>query len=578
MKRIALLVLLCASTALAQTPTATRAVITKAAASFTGTCVTNSVGKAYDTGAEYCCVASAWTICPVAAKTVNGIRYANQYATGGAGTTVSPWTGWETAITTLPSTGGSVVFPKGYYYTSAPIVIPYDGIQISGEVNVNRGGVNNNGSVVHASGTWSGDAVFKGTNINGVTIRDLKITGTGTTSANAILAYGGNRWTIENVFADQFTGPCIDLATDGSSNVTGRLSNIWVENCVKGSSLAARAGAIQVEWTDTYIDSVTGSTSSSDYSESGKRVGLLLAGSFNFMVNSVGHLSEDGIALTGTYNRVANCRADLNRGNGFVVTGGSNAVSNSLSMNNSQQTDNAYDGFYVATGTNGTFTGNTNGYNLTNKVRYAFNDASGSGANAWQGNYSPAASYGTGEFNNASGIGRWVGPSTASGYAGEARGSIKIGDPSSSTEFARITTPGSAAVADFGFSKSNLAWAFDYDGTLNLASDPFVTNTSFAAQSFVLKPTAAYSGNRITLAGATPSSAVTVTFPAKTGTVSYSAGSAASGGVVTFTTAATSCTTICGNVGLSCQDSYPAAGGASVGCASTTGSRTCWCY
>ena len=63
MKRISLLVLLCASTALAQTPTATRAVITKAAAQFTGTCVTNAVGKAYDTGAEYCCVASAWTIC-----------------------------------------------------------------------------------------------------------------------------------------------------------------------------------------------------------------------------------------------------------------------------------------------------------------------------------------------------------------------------------------------------------------------------------------------------------------------------------------------------------------------------------
>ena len=453
------------------------------------------------------------------AKSVVGIRYANQYATGGAGTTVSPWTGWETAITTLPSTGGSVVFPKGYYYTSSPVVIPYDGIQISGEVNVNRGGVNNNGSVVHASGTWSGDAVFKGTNINGVTIRDLKITGTGTTSANAILAYGGNRWTIENVFADQFTGPCIDLATDGSSNVTGRLSNIWVENCVKGSSLAAKTGAIQVEWTDTYIDSVTGSTSSSDYSESGKRVGILLAGSFNFMVNSVGHLSEDGIALTGTYNRVANCRADLNRGNGFVVTGGSNAVSNSLAMNNSQQTDNTYDGFYVATGTNSTFTGNTNGYNLTNKVRYAFNDASGSGANAWQGNYSPAASYGTGEYSNASGIGRWFGPSTASGFAGELRGSLKVGDPTSSTEYARLTFPGSAAVANFGFSKSNLSWAFDYDGTLNMAADPFVTNTSFAAQSFVLKPSAAYSGNRITITGATPTASQTATFPDATGTV-----------------------------------------------------------
>ena len=460
------------------------------------------------------------TVGALTAKQVNTIRYASQYATGGSGTTVSPWTGWESCVTGIGSTGGVCEFPTGYYYTSSPVVIPYDGIVIRGQVNVNRGGVNNNGAVVHAAGggSWSGDAIFKGTGINGVTIRDIKITGTGTTSANAILAVGGNRWTVENVFADQFTGPCVYLKNDGGSNVTGKLSNIWTENCVKGSSLGAKTGAIQVEWTDTYIDSVTGSTSSSDYSESGNRVGILLSGSFNFMVNSVGHLSEDGISLSGTFNRVSNCRADLNRGNGFVVTGGSNAISNSLSMNNSQQTDNTYDGFYVATGTNNTLTGNTNAYNLTNKVRYAFNDASGSQANVWVGNYSPAANCGTSEYANTS-VGRWFGPSTATGFAGELRGSLKVGDPSSSTEYARLTFPGSAAVANFGFSKSNLSWAFDYDGTLNYSADPFVTNASFAAQSFVLKPSAAYSGNRVTVTSATPTSTQTATFPDASGTV-----------------------------------------------------------
>lgn len=57
------------------------------------------------------------------AKSVGGMEFANGYATGGNGTSGSPWTGWESAITTAP-TGSTVVFSPGYFSTSSQITMP----------------------------------------------------------------------------------------------------------------------------------------------------------------------------------------------------------------------------------------------------------------------------------------------------------------------------------------------------------------------------------------------------------------------------------------------------------------------
>lgn len=124
MRKVALLVLLYAGMAFAQTPTATRAVISQPASRFVGTCVTGSSGKAYDTGAEYCCVASAWTLCPVVAKTISGITYANASATAGAGTALSPWTGYDTTVQTAITNCETVYYPPGYYAPTATVNFP----------------------------------------------------------------------------------------------------------------------------------------------------------------------------------------------------------------------------------------------------------------------------------------------------------------------------------------------------------------------------------------------------------------------------------------------------------------------
>ncbi len=54
------------------------------------------------------------TAASITAKNLEQIRYADQFATGGSGTIGSPWTGWQTAITSAGS-GGKVAFPAGYY-------------------------------------------------------------------------------------------------------------------------------------------------------------------------------------------------------------------------------------------------------------------------------------------------------------------------------------------------------------------------------------------------------------------------------------------------------------------------------
>ena len=64
-------------------------------------------------------------------------RYVDTYATGGAGTTASPWTGWETAFASIPSTGAEIVFRVGEYSKTADIDLP---VNLTGWLHINAQG------------------------------------------------------------------------------------------------------------------------------------------------------------------------------------------------------------------------------------------------------------------------------------------------------------------------------------------------------------------------------------------------------------------------------------------------------
>jgi hypothetical protein len=68
-------------------------------------------------------------------KVINATRYASQYATGGSGTSASPWTGWETAVTTAPA-NSHIHFPAGYYSTATGISPAANGLLLTGDGSI----------------------------------------------------------------------------------------------------------------------------------------------------------------------------------------------------------------------------------------------------------------------------------------------------------------------------------------------------------------------------------------------------------------------------------------------------------
>jgi parallel beta-helix repeat protein len=163
---------------------------------------------------------------------------------------------------------------------------------------------------------------------------------------------------------------------------------VYTQNCVKVTGLATNIGAVTVEWADSVLENVVATTSSTDYSESGQRVGILITSGGNcFLSNCVGHTSETGIKIDVSRNRLTNCRADLNRGHGFVIqTGGGNQLSNCLSLSNGQQTDTTYDGYNITNVTNNLLTNClADSTQVANDHRYGFASAATSDGNRFIG-------------------------------------------------------------------------------------------------------------------------------------------------------------------------------------------------
>ena len=278
----------------------------------------------------------------------------------------------QAAINGSSATGGIVFFPPGTYIINAPLVMN-NSIILFGSGS-QQDGASTLGTQIQAGGSWAGTALIIDQGASsverGMAVRHMVLKGTATVT-NGVLWDDGEYCTVEDVFCDTFQGAGVYLKT-ATGNV-GFLRDVTAQNCVQATTLGSRIGAITTEWADVYIDEATATTSSADYSESGNRVGILVAGGNSFMTNSTGHLSEDGIVVSGGRCRVTNCRTDLNRGHGFVVeTNGSNQFSNCFAFNNGQETTNTYDGFRVVVTTFNLFNNCRAESSVANDHRYGF--------------------------------------------------------------------------------------------------------------------------------------------------------------------------------------------------------------
>jgi hypothetical protein len=85
------------------------------------------------------------------AKVLNGVPQVNMYATDGAGTSGSPWTGWESALTDNADVK-RIHFPAGEYATSSEIIISGNDVILTGDGSGGSLGEDKK-SVINCTGT-----------------------------------------------------------------------------------------------------------------------------------------------------------------------------------------------------------------------------------------------------------------------------------------------------------------------------------------------------------------------------------------------------------------------------------------
>lgn len=298
--------------------------------------------------------------------------------------------------------GGDVVFPVGGFYVSNTITM-YSGVRLVGE-----GKWDSTGTAPTVGAFLSARSGFAGTNLitndgtnglNDLEVRNLYVTGNG-------LATYGIKWAeahncdIHYTTVANCTKAGIWLQRT-SSATNCRLAHVVTYSNCTASSLADYEGSCTIEWTDCRVTDCNFSTSSTDYAESGKRVGLLLrGGGSHFIANTFCDISETGVVFdnSGT-NILVNVRADRCRGDGFVFTDESSTSNNSLvncyALSCGAQTTGTYDGFDVASTRNNCLIGckvSTSGNTVANA--YVSGD-SGSGVNWFIGCHADTSAYAT---------------------------------------------------------------------------------------------------------------------------------------------------------------------------------------
>lgn len=273
------------------------------------------------------------------------------------------------AMTVLSALGGSTLFgrPTTYVVNNLPL---------------------QNGVVIQGAAYWTGNlpngingTTFKST-VSGYTItsaarataiRNVNFQGPGAgTTCGGIHYTSGDTNLVEACFFNNYSGSAI---LEASSVVGNYYNNLKAQNCLLGgASLVAFTGVFDLSGTDQFCYGFEATTSQASlFSASQFAAAIRANGTNGFYTSCLGELSDCGWVVSGSQNRLTNCRGDLNFGAGFNVTGGKNSFSSGLALNNSQDTTNTYDGWAVS-GVLNTFAACRADSLTSAKHRYGFND------------------------------------------------------------------------------------------------------------------------------------------------------------------------------------------------------------
>jgi hypothetical protein len=172
-----------------------------------------------------------------------------------------------------------------------------------------------------------------------------------TTTDEAVHMHSSGGWQrVERCSFDAFGGSAI-LCEAGASWIADNLAFGCVTNA---AALAVPTGVLHIDAHDCWIQNGEYNASKqAGMSASGNAYAVVLHGGTHMLTSVIGEISDHGFYVNSTETRLTACRADLNRGHGFVLAGSSTgSLVGCLALRNSNQTTNTYDGFNFANGTN----------------------------------------------------------------------------------------------------------------------------------------------------------------------------------------------------------------------------------
>ena len=259
-----------------------------------------------------------------------------------------------------PHVGGIIEFPRGRTFKCNLVPKSYVALAGSGKnVFLTEAETANFGTILTTADPNNFIINSQASGVTDFGVSGMRLEGAGTAGTNGGIFINVPSYHVEikecqfNNFGEQaiwFVG--------GGDNLGHTVHDCTMGNCLLNRTRVAQVGVLQMAGTDSFFSNleVTASTSIEGHLISANQyiAAIYIAGTENMLNACIGEISDAGIVISGQQNRLVNCRADTNYGNGFIllsstVTG--NMLSNCEAFNNSRNGSGTYSGFYVSAGT-----------------------------------------------------------------------------------------------------------------------------------------------------------------------------------------------------------------------------------
>lgn len=321
------------------------------------------------------------TVSDIMAGSVSMLRFlpGNEYAAIRARTsTYDATTAFNNAITEMNAVGGGVIdIPYGTWLAEG--IVLRSGVHLRG---AGAGFTDYTRLATQIRGRGQGGDILTGpgTQVVGAGLHGLFFRGEAGLNSRGVNLSSALRVPIDGCTFRYFQDEGLRIAGGNACH----LKNLMALNCVANTTRAAKIGAVYVAGADHWLHDceITASVVGAKTHASLYVVACLWAASSSHITGNVFELSDVGLHLTGSHNRLTGIRADLNWGHGFELVGaGANMLEGCHALSNSQDANNTYDGFSTGSGSQrNLFVGCIANSLTANKHRYGFDDAVNSDA------------------------------------------------------------------------------------------------------------------------------------------------------------------------------------------------------